>query len=218
MPEAVFFDLDGTLADTAPDLADALNRLRHEEGQSPVDELALRPWTSNGVAGMLWAGFSMPREHHDFSRLADRFLALYEQSVCKRTRLFDGIAELLDHLEQNGIRWGIVTNKRIRHTLPLLAALGLDKRASAIVGGDSAAAAKPAPDPLLLACRQASVNASATIYVGDHERDIVSGKAAGMRTVAASYGYLSDDSRVEDWHADFVISHPLELIPLLQSP
>ena len=215
MPEAVFFDLDGTLADTAPDLASALNRLRAEEGKTPVCESLLRPWTSNGVAGMLWAGFSIARQDSDFARLSNRFLALYEQSICEHTRLFDGIPAVLAELECRGIRWGVVTNKSIRFTVPLLKALDLDKRASAIVGGDSAAKPKPAPDPLFLACAQASVNASGCVYVGDHARDIIAGRAAGMHTVAASYGYLDEDCRIGDWNADTVISRPLDLLGLL---
>ncbi|MCB1913089.1 MAG: HAD-IA family hydrolase [Zoogloeaceae bacterium] len=216
MTEAVFFDLDGTLADTAPDLAGALNRVRLEQGEVPVDPALLRPWTSNGVAGMLWAGFSITREDPRYPDLAERFLAFYEQSLCLHTRLFDGMAELLSQLESRGIRWGVVTNKSIRLTRPLLAALKVDTRASAIVGGDSAAAPKPAPDPLFLACSQASVSAANCIYVGDHERDIVSGKAAGMRTVAARYGYLAEGCRIEDWRADVVISQPLELLKVLE--
>ncbi len=215
MPEAVFFDLDGTLADTAPDLASALNRLRTEENEEPLPESVLRPWTSNGVAGMLWAGFSISRQDSAFPRLASRFLALYEQSLCERTRLFEGMPGVLRELECRAIRWGVVTNKSIRLTRPLLAALDLDRRASAIVGGDSAAAPKPAPDPLFLACSLAAVSAPRCIYVGDHERDIVAGKAAGMQTVAASYGYVSENCRISDWGADAVISCPLDLLELL---
>lgn len=217
MTDAVFFDLDGTLADTAPDLASALNQLRSEEGEALVSERLLRPWTSNGVAGMLWAGFSMTREDPAFARLSSRFLQLYEQSLCKHTRLFEGMPELLAELEFRKIRWGVVTNKSIRLTLPLLEALDLDKRASAIVGGDSAAAPKPAPAPLFLACSQAAVSPLRSLYVGDHERDIVAGRAAGMRTIAASYGYLDEGCRIEDWDADAVISQPLDLLKVLDS-
>lgn len=204
MFEAVLFDLDGTLADTAPDLGGALNRLRAEEGLTPVALELLRPYTSQGVRGLIQAGMALTPQDAQYQRLADRFLAIYAANLCVATRLFDGMPELLDDLESAGLCWGIVTNKRTAFTLPLLEALGLLGRAATVVSGDTIAQAKPSPLPLLHACQEAGCQPGKTLYVGDHLRDVQAGKAACMGTAVVSFGYLGDGEPVETWGADFL--------------
>lgn len=164
---------------------------------------------------MLWAAFGIRPDEPDYDELSARFLELYEQNLCVETRLFDEMHDLLSSLERHAIKWGIVTNKRARFTDPLVAALDLHHRACCVVSGDSAPRPKPAPDPLLLACKISGVEPSRCIYVGDDLRDIQSGRSAGMRTVAAAYGYLGVDSPVSDWAADHTIDSPRDLIRLL---
>ncbi len=217
MPEAVFFDLDGTLADTAPDLAGTLNRLKADHGLEPSPFEQLRPQVSNGVRGMLSVGFGITPEEPAYAGLAQRFLSLYAESLCVETCLFPGMAELLDQLDERGIVWGVVTNKAERLARPLIDALGLTKRSLCVVGGDTAARAKPFPDPLLLACCMAGVAPSSSLYVGDDIRDIVAGKAAGMRTVAAAYGYRGSHTPISAWNADTIIDHPLQILQLLEN-
>jgi len=215
MIKAVLFDLDGTLADTAPDLGHAANLLLREEQRTELSLASLRPFTSQGVRGLLRAGFGMLPEHADYPRLAQRFLDLYEARLCDQTRLFPGIPELLDHLEARQLAWGVVTNKRRRFTEPLTVALGLSPRTHCIVSGDTTAEAKPSPVPILHACELLGCRPASTIYVGDDSRDIVAGKAAGCMTVAVSYGYLGDGLPIADWGADLVIDHPDELAAVL---
>ena len=214
-PEAVFFDLDGTLADTAPDLADALNCLRAEHGLEAIDEQELRRWTSNGTRGMLHAGFGVSRDHPDYPSLARRYLKIYGARPCRRTCLFDGMGTALDALEARSIPWGVVTNKPEGLAAPVMRGLGLMDRLCCLIGGDTAEAPKPSPAPLLLACTRSRVHAPRCLYVGDDERDIVAGRAAGMRTVAAAYGYLGDCAPIEDWGADAVIRYPTDLVDCL---
>ncbi|AUN94582.1 HAD family hydrolase [Pseudazoarcus pumilus] len=215
MADAILFDLDGTLADTAPDLAAAANRLRAEHDLPPLPPEALRTHTSSGARGMLRAAFDLHPEGDAYPDMVARFLVHYASALCVHTRLFDGMAELLDTLDANAIPWGIVTNKQARFTLPLVAALGLDTRACCVVSGDTTARPKPAPDPLLHACTQAHLDPARTLYVGDDLRDIDAGRAAGMPTVAAAWGYLGDEGPVTAWQADHVIGTPAELRPLV---
>jgi phosphoglycolate phosphatase len=213
--EAVFFDLDGTLADTAPDLGGALNALRAERGLAALEMSVLRPHVSAGTRGMLGAGFGLKPEDAGYAPLAERFLQHYEQRLCVGTRLFSGIASLLDRLEALGIAWGIVTNKPQRFTVPLVEALGLTARSAATVSGDSAAKPKPAPDTLLLAARLAAVPPANAIYVGDDLRDIQAARAAGMRAIAAAWGYLGDGPGIAKWNADFIADHPHDILAQL---
>ena len=213
--QAIFFDLDGTLADTAPDLAAALNKVREEDGLPHLPLSQLRPMTSHGARGMLGLGLNLTPEDAAYPAYVARFLGHYERALCVETRLFDGMAELLAKLEVANIAWGVVTNKAARFTQPLMDQLGLTQRAAAIVSGDSAARAKPHPDPLLLAAQIADVPAHACLYVGDDLRDIEAGRAAGMGTVAVRYGYLGEGLPVESWGADHLIAHPRELISLI---
>ena len=211
LPEGVLFDLDGTLADTAPDLADALNRLRAEHDLPPLPEQRLRRWTSNGTRGMLRAGFEIAPDDPRFPRLAKRYLQIYADAPCVRTRLFPGLAESLDSLEASGIGWGVVTNKPRELAEPILEGLGLARRSACLSGGTCAAAPKPSPEPLLLACRRTGWSAEACVYVGDDARDIVAGRAAGMATLAAAWGYLGDRPDVGEWQADAIVEHPAQL-------
>lgn len=213
--KAVLFDLDGTLADTAPDLGAAANALRAQLGLAPLPLEVLRPFTSSGVRGMLGAGLGIHPGDADYSVMAERFLELYAANLCVRTRLFDGIHDLLDALDAACIDWGVVTNKRSRFTDPLIIALDLAHRACCVISGDSAPRPKPAPDPLLLACERAGLEPHTCMYVGDDLRDIQAGRAAGMRTIAAAYGYLGNDEPIERWNADAIIHTPRELLPLV---
>jgi N-acetyl-D-muramate 6-phosphate phosphatase len=215
MIEAVFFDLDGTLADTAPDLGGALNRLLAEQGRMPLTMATLRPHVSAGTRGMLGIGFGLAPHDEAYAGLAQRFLELYAANLCDGTTLFDGMATLLDHLDDRCIPWGIVTNKPARFTVPLAECLGLSERAAAIVSGDSAAKPKPAPDALLLACNTADVAPERTLYIGDDLRDIQAAHAAGMRAVAAAWGYLGNGPTISEWGADATIGAPMDLLNLL---
>ena len=212
MPEAVFFDLDGTLADTAPDLGRALNQLLAEQGRTPLPHTVLRPHVSAGARGLLHIGLGIAPDDAAYPPLHKRFLEIYATALCEATTLFAGMDMLLAALEAQGIAWGVVTNKPERFTLPLMAALGLTGRAAAIVGGDTTARAKPDPLPLLHACTIAGVAATASAYVGDDLRDIQAGRAAGMRTFAAAWGYLGDGPPISDWGADRTIAEPAALL------
>ncbi|GAA5181323.1 phosphoglycolate phosphatase [Niveibacterium umoris] len=211
----VLFDLDGTLADTAPDLGGALNRLLEEEGLSPLPLEVTRPVTSQGVRGLLRVGLGLEPTDATYHERAQRVLAHYAAAICENTRLFDGIDAVLEALEAAGIKWGIVTNKHARFTDPLVAALGLDVRAACVVSGDSAPHPKPHPAPLLLACDKAGVPAEASVYIGDDLRDIQAGRAAGMRTIAAAWGYLGHGSPVEEWGADLIAENPAAILGAL---
>ena len=212
---AVLFDLDGTLADTAPDLAYAVNLQRHTRGLAPLALERLRPLVSQGARGMLRAGFGLTPDHADYAAMRDEFLSVYAGNLCLETKLFDGMAQVLDAIEAVGLRWGVVTNKLARFSEPLLEAMGLSARAACIVSGDTCTRAKPFPDPLLEASRRIGVPPGACMYVGDDERDIQAGHAAAMLPVAALYGYLGDGNPPAAWGATHHIAHPLELLNLL---
>ena len=173
---AVLFDLDGTFADTAPDMALALNRLLESEGREPLPFERIRPHVSHGGRGLIRLGFGLEPGDASYDRLRQTFLDLYRKDLARETRLFPGIEELLGSLERIGIPWGIVTNKPEWLTEPLIAALGLTKRAACLVSGDTTPNTKPHPDPVLYACRQIAVNPAETWYVGDAERDVAAGR------------------------------------------
>lgn len=215
---AVLFDLDGTLADTAPDLAGALNALLEERRRPPIPVADARPVTSSGARGMLRVGFGIDPGHGEYEALKARFLELYESRICVETQLFAGIAELLAALEARAVPWGIVTNKAERFTRPLLEALALLDRAACVVGGDTTARAKPHPEPLLHAARGIGLAPDRCLYVGDDLRDVQAARAAGMPVLAAAYGYLGVDGDPHAWGADAVIDHPLEVLNHLDSP
>lgn len=213
--EAILFDLDGTLADSAPDLGAALNLLLAEEDRAPLPLAQTRPHTSSGVRGLLGAGFDLRPGDTDYAGLAKRFLDHYERLLGQDTTLFPGILDLLGGLDERGVRWGIVTNKMQRFTLPLVDGLGLRQRAACIVSGDSSPRAKPHPEPLLLGCIAARAAPGRSLYVGDDVRDIVAGRSAGLGTVAAAYGYLGTGAPVEAWEADVVVTQPGQILGLL---
>lgn len=215
MIRAVLFDLDGTLADTAPDLGYALNRMREARGLPPLPLAATRPVTSLGARGLLNAGFGIGPGHPDYDAMREEFLRLYEGNICRDTRLFPGVPELLDALEARELYWGIVTNKSERLARLLLDILGMTSRASCIVGGDSTPHFKPHPDPLFAACKTIREDASACIYVGDDLRDIEAGHAAGMKAAAVKWGYLNG-GKPETWNADWLIDQPGELLQYLR--
>jgi phosphoglycolate phosphatase len=209
--KGVFFDLDGTLADTAPDLVAAANLLRVARGLSPLPYEVLRPTASAGARGLIQGAFGYDNQHPQFEELRDEFLANYEKNICVHSKLFDGMDDLLLDLEKSLIVWGIVTNKIERFTHPLLKIMGLHQRSTAIVGGDTTPYSKPHPAPILKAAEICNINPSDCLYVGDDLRDIEAGRAAGMKTVAAAYGYCGCDEPVNAWGADYIIHHPSEL-------
>ncbi len=215
MFEAVLFDLDGTLADTAPDLGGAANLLLLQEGRPEQPLATLRPHTSQGVRGMLRAGFGIENKHPDYERLAAAFLEIYAARLCDESRLFAGIPELLDRIENLNLDWGIVTNKRMRFTDPLVELLQLAPRTHCVVSGDTTAAAKPSPVPILHACSLLGCAPEKAIYVGDDQRDIIAGRAAGCMTVAAAWGYLGTGEPPAAWEADLIIEQPAELTAYL---
>jgi len=214
---AILFDLDGTLVDTAPDMAGALNRLRVEEGNAPLPFHALRSSVSHGAARLVHVGFPLA-EGDEFERLRHRFLQLYSEHLAEGTRLFDGIESALDGLERETLPWGIVTNKPGWLTDPLLRALGLTPRVACVVSGDTVAERKPHPLPLLHAARTLSVDPAQCVYVGDAERDVIAGRAAGMMTVAAAYGYLEASENPALWSPDGIIDRPERVLDWIYPP
>ena len=214
--ELVLFDLDGTLADTAPDLAAAANRQRADRGLDPLPVEHLRPMASHGARGLIGRALGLAPGDADYEAARLEFLAYYEQAICVHTRLFAGMAETLDHLESEGHRWGVVTNKMARFTEPLIEQLGLYRRAACVVSGDSTPHPKPHPAPLQHALQLVGMLAEQAVYVGDDQRDVQAGRAAGLRTIAASYGYLGEGVPIDQWGADHVIAAPGELVALLR--
>lgn len=211
----VLFDLDGTLIDSAPDLAGAVNSLRERKGLAPVPYARLRPMVGTGARGMIGAAFGLQPGDEGFDALRDEFLALYERNLLQHTRVFEQMVPVLDALDAAGLRWGIVTNKAERFTLPVVQGLGLDVRAGAVVCGDTTPHAKPHPAPLLEAARRIGADPSACVYVGDDLRDVQAGRAAGMATLAAAWGYLGQGDAIGSWGADGLIDLPGELLKWL---
>jgi N-acetyl-D-muramate 6-phosphate phosphatase len=209
--DAILFDLDGTLLDTAPDMIGALNRLRHEEGLEPLPFASVRSSVSHGAVRLITIGFPTAQAD-EFERLRLRFLKLYSQNLADGTRLFAGIEPVLEAFDAEGMPWGVVTNKPGWLTDPLMEQLDLTRRACCIVSGDTVNERKPHPLPLLHAAAMTGVSPDACVYFGDAERDIVAGRAAGMQTLVAGYGYLSDDDRPETWNADGIIARPEEVV------
>lgn len=211
MIRCVLFDLDGTLADTAPDLAAALNKMRTDRGLAALPLDPLRRMASSGARGLVGVGFGLKPGDAEYDAHRIEFLTNYEQALYVHTRLFDGVAELLTAIESER-SWGVVTNKAKRFTDPLSRAIGFTARAACVVSGDTTAHAKPHPAPLLHAAELAGVAASECIYVGDDLRDIQAGIAAGMKTLAVTWGYLGDTDPPASWGADAVIHHPSEVL------
>jgi phosphoglycolate phosphatase len=214
-PKAVLFDLDGTLIDSAPDLAAAADKMRTDRGLPSLEYALYRPMAGSGARGMLHVAFGMPEAHADYENFKNEFLNNYQQAMTLKTTVFSGVTDMLSALQAMGLRWGVVTNKSQRFTIPLSQQMDLFKTAGAVVSGDTTPHAKPHPAPLFEAARLLGLPSHDCWYVGDDERDIVAGKAAGMVTVAANYGYLGVETEVLQWGADFVIHHPDELADVL---
>ena len=214
-PLAVFFDLDGTLADTAHDLILPVQAMRAERGLPALPFEALRPFASMGARGLIERGLGVAKEDAGFPALRDDFLARYERAMLVHTRLFDGMETVLAGLEQAGIAWGVVSNKVERYVRPIMEGLGVLDRAVCAVGGDTTPFAKPHPAPLLHAAHLAGVDPSGCVYVGDDLRDVEAGRAAGMRTVVAAYGFCSDAPPPQEWGGDELIEAPLQLLAAL---
>ena len=213
----VLFDLDGTLADTAGDLAGAVNRIRDDRGLPPVAVDRLRVHASSGARGLLGAGMGVTPDDDGYREMRDVFLAYYAEELDRTTRLFEGVGDLLTALEARGIRWGVVTNKAERFTRPVLTALRLASRAAVIVSGDTTPHAKPHPAPLLHAATVLAIAPERCVYVGDDLRDVQAGNAAGMATIVAAYGYLGESGDCRDWPATGWIDSPADLLRWLPS-
>jgi 2-phosphoglycolate phosphatase len=214
--QAVLFDLDGTLIDSAPDLGAAADQMRTERGLASIPLERYRPMAGAGARGMLGVAFGITPDSPEFAPLREEFFLNYEVRMLRNTQVFDGVAELIEALRARGLRWGVVTNKSVRFTGPLTRSMPLFATAGAIISGDTTPYAKPHPEPLLEAARQLGVPAASCFYVGDDERDILAGRAAGMGTVAATYGYMGEQAEVARWDADAAISSPLEFLQLLK--
>lgn len=214
-PLSVLFDLDGTLIDTAPDMAFALNRLLAERGKPDLPYESIRPHVSNGARGLIGLGFNMDIPHPEYETLRQRFLDLYQSDLSTHSRLFEGMDEVLNVLESQGIIWGIVTNKPGWLTGPLVEALNIHQRAACVISGDTCERAKPHPMPLLHAAQSIGLKAENCLYVGDAARDIEAARAAGMPVIAAQYGYLVPGTDPSQWGADAVAMHPLDLLQLI---
>ena len=210
MIRAVLFDLDGTLADTAADLARALNAIRAKYARPALPLARIRPLVSLGAAAMLKLAFDVEPGDARFASLRGEFLNCYAASIARETRLFEGMESVLNDIEAEA-KWGVVTNKPAWLTDPLLRELRLDRRAACVVSGDTLAERKPHPAPVLHACRLIGVTPAETVFIGDAERDIQAGRGAGARTLVAAYGYLADGAAPEDWRADGIVESPLEI-------
>ena len=213
--QAVLFDLDGTLIDSAPDLGAAVDKMRVARGMSSLPLSHYRPMAGAGARGMIGLAFGWTPEHPDYEQLKEEFFVNYESCMTERTFAFDGVAQLIDRLVQLKMPWGVVTNKSKRFTEPLTQAMPLFASAAVVISGDTTPHAKPHPAPLLEAAKRLGIDPAACVYVGDDERDIVAGHAAQMKTVAATYGYLGAKSDVQSWNAHAQIETPAQLLDLL---
>lgn len=215
--DAVLFDLDGTLIDSAPDLGAAVDKMRVDRGMSSLPLSHYRPMAGAGARGMIGLAFGFTPEHPDYDALKEEFFRNYEACMTQRTFAFEGVAAMIESLVARQMPWGVVTNKSKRFAEPLTQAMPLFATASVVISGDTTPYAKPHPEPLFEAARRLKVDPSRCVYVGDDERDIVAGHAAAMKTVAATYGYLGSRADVASWQAHAQIDVPLELLKLLPS-
>lgn len=215
--DAVLFDLDGTLIDSAPDLGAAADKMRTDRGMESLPLEQYRHMAGSGARGMLGIAFGMTPDHPDFPELREEFFVNYERAMTVRTRAFEGVPELIEQLTRRDMRWGVVTNKSVRFAAPLTAAMPLFATSGALVCGDTTPFAKPHPEPLFEAARRLGVAPERCLFVGDDERDVIAGRAAGMRTVAAAYGYLGDAADTALWNADALVTAPEQLLSLIES-
>ena len=214
--KAILFDLDGTLIDSATDLGAAADKMRIDRGLESLPMSLYRPMAGAGARGMIAVAFGPGTQDAEFNMLKEEFFANYEMRLVESTCVFNGVTELIARICDSGFKWGVVTNKSARFTLPLTRSMPLFMSANTIISGDTMPHSKPHPAPLLEAARQLGLSASQCIYVGDDERDILAGRAAGMPTVAAAYGYLGTFNDTTSWNADFTITAPLDLLQLLK--
>ncbi len=214
---SVLFDLDGTLLDTAPDLAYALNRVLEEQGLAAMPYEQIRPKVSHGAKALVKLGFNLEPENERYAPLRQRLLDIYRANLARETQLFPGMDSVLTAIERQGLNWGVVTNKPAWLTDPLLHMLGLSKRAACVVSGDTTGNSKPHPEPMLHACQQVGSRPQQAIYIGDAPRDIEAGRNAGLRTLVALFGYLEPHDRPESWGADGSIERPEDLLDWLPS-
>lgn len=210
--KVVLFDLDGTFADTAPDLAYALNRTLEKHGRPPLPLELIRPHVSHGGIALIRFGFQIEKDHPEFETYRQDLLTIYLENIARETKLFPGMDEVLAGLEAHDIAWGIVTNKPSWLTDPLMEAMGLTNRAACIVSGDTTANSKPHPEPILHGCNLAGGSTENCLYVGDAERDIKAGREAGTATLTALFGYIGDEDSPDEWGADGNIQHPTEIL------
>jgi phosphoglycolate phosphatase len=215
--EAVLFDLDGTLLDTAPDFVTTMQLLLARHGKPALDEKSIRQTVSHGARALVNLGFSINEGDAAFEQLRQELLAIYLTKLSEKTVLFSGMDTVLAHLEQHQIPWGSVTNKPSLYADKILADLKLDSRSSATICPDHVSKTKPDPEPMLLACKQINCAPENVIYVGDHRRDIEAGRNANMKTVAANYGYIDPNDSAQTWNADYTISQPVELLAIINN-
>lgn len=213
--KAVLFDLDGTLLDTAPDLIAACNTLLAEHHLPQVADEVLKPLISIGSKPLIQAIFNINDNDSRLNTLRQRFFSLYQQSIAEKTTLFPGMDTVLTYLETQQIPWGIVTNKLTQHTLPLLQALSLAKRASCVICGDTLSTAKPDPQPILHACALLEISPKDCLYIGDAKSDVIASKAAGTHSLVALYGYIGITENPAHWQADGYIKNPTDILTWL---
>jgi len=211
----VLFDLDGTLIDTAPDMAASLNLLCKEENHPLLEYETIRPHVSNGSAALVKLAFGDEVESVQLERLKQRYLEIYQDNLAVLSKPFDQIDELIGDLRTRDINWGVVTNKPGWLTLPLMKALGLDQSAACVVSGDTTENRKPHPEPMFHACEIAGSRPEQCMYVGDAQRDIEAGNNAGMKTVIARYGYIDENIDLQSWESDYIIDSPIEIVERL---
>jgi phosphoglycolate phosphatase len=213
--KAVLFDLDGTFADTAPDLAFALNEVLGSQGKPGLPYDTIRPYVSKGAPGLIKLGFGLTAEDADYDPIRERLLAIYQRRICKDTKLFPGIAEFIDALDKQQIPWGIITNKPEFLTTPLMRELKLDTRSHVTYSGDTFDEKKPHPLPLLKAAEAIKQKPEDCLYIGDDERDMIAARAAGMIPVAALWGYIPESEKPENWDADLFLKKSTDLLNYL---
>lgn len=216
MKKLVLFDFDGTVADSAPDLANSANTLRLERDLEPLSVDYLRPYASMGARGLIWATLGLRPDEAGYAEAHQRFLRHYEKNLDVDTQLFEGMGELLRTLTRHNLPWGIVTNKAEHLTRPIMKHLGIYEDCAVLVGGDSTPYLKPHPAALFRAVKLFDIPSEQCIYIGDDERDIVSAQVAGMGSIVAAYGYCQFAPEIHDWGADAIANHPDEIFPIVQ--